>query len=185
MQGMNFLERRLGEVRRSIPRTRAYRRRMMRRYLYVYIMIPVATEAYAELSIESQALTAAQIGSRVSLEANKTYSKGERRLVHEGYEGPPIYEKATRWKVRSTLAAEEPIEAYVRDLLGRIAPFKEEIGALAKENEVTFACVIYADSEYYYNPEVFLSSSMVDFLSSLGASLWVDTYFLPDTQGNA
>jgi hypothetical protein len=60
--------------------------------------------------------------------------------------------------VQSTIAREEPIEAHVANLIERIAPFSEGIGALADENDVTFACAIYADSEDDYYPEEFLSS---------------------------
>lgn len=145
-------------------------------------MVIVATEAYAILWITGQTLTPVEISSRVGLEADKTWTKGERRITYEGYNGPPIYEKASRWKVQSTIAREEPIEAHVTNLMERIAPFSEGIRALADENDVTFACVIYADSEDNYNPEVFLSSSAIDFLSTLGASFWVDFYFLSDAE---
>jgi Domain of unknown function (DUF4279) len=82
--------------------------------------------------------------------------------------------------VQSTVASEEPIETHVTDLLERAASFSEGIRALADENDVTFVCVIYADSGDDYNPEVFLPSTAIDCLSTLGASFWVDVYFLSD-----
>ena len=145
----------------------------------------MTTKSYAILRISSETLTPAQITSLVGLEADESWTKGERRITYESYKGPPIYEKVNLWRVQSTLAREEPIEAHVSDLIDRIAPFAQEIRALADENEVTFTCVIYADSEDDYNPEVYLPSSAIDFLSTLRANFWVDFYLLPDAEGHS
>ncbi len=57
-------------------------------------------------------------------------------------------------------------------------PYVEKVRALADEHLVTFACVIYADSENDYNQELSLSREQVDLVSSMGATFWADVYFL-------
>ena len=140
----------------------------------------MAVETYAELRISSRTLTPEQISSGVGLEADKARKMGEPRASSKGYEGSPIYEKETRWVLRSTLPSGERVEAHIEDLSERIEPVAEAIRALADDNTVTFACVIYADSEEDYNPEVFVPRSTVEFLSALGANFWVDAYFVAE-----
>ena len=50
--------------------------------------------------------------------------------------------------------------------------------ALSDEHSVTFACVIYADSEGDYAQQIFLSSEQVDLISVMDDNFWVDVYFL-------
>jgi hypothetical protein len=80
--------------------------------------------------------------------------------------------------VRSTLPRVDPLEEHVAELLGRLTPHIDEIRALSDENSVTFACVIYADSQGDYVQEVFLSSEQVDLISAMGANFWAEVYFL-------
>ena len=50
---------------------------------------------------------------------------------------------------------------------------------LSGEHVVTFACVIYADSERdYYAKQVILSGEQAYLISAMGASFWADVCFL-------
>ena len=67
---------------------------------------------------------------------------------------------------------------HIADLVRRLVPLVHTIRALADEHAVTFIIVLYADSKKDFNQEVFLPREVVDLLSALGASFWVDMYFL-------
>ncbi len=142
----------------------------------------MATEVRAELSIRSRHLTPEQIGSHVGLEADVTRRKGDQR---GSYEGRPVFEKETRWTVRSGLAPTQSLEDHTAELSERLEPVADKIRALAQNNDVSFACVIYADSEDGYNQEIFLPKALVSLISALNASFWADVYFLSDTGGSS
>ncbi|CAA9539324.1 MAG: hypothetical protein AVDCRST_MAG05-5226 [uncultured Rubrobacteraceae bacterium] len=80
--------------------------------------------------------------------------------------------------MQSTLSRESTLDEHVADLLGRLAPHVDEIRALSGEHVVTFACVIYADSEEDYAQQVIVSGEQVDLISAMGANFWADVYFV-------
>lgn len=82
--------------------------------------------------------------------------------------------------LRSSVPENEPLATHIADLLGRLAPYVDELRVLADEHPVTFTCVIYADSKRDHNQEVFLSREQVELIVTMGASIWADVYFLGD-----
>ncbi len=50
---------------------------------------------------------------------------------------------------------ENPLERHVANLVGRLTPCADRIRALANECSVSFACLIYTDSEKAYNQDVY------------------------------
>ena len=99
-------------------------------------------------------------------------------MGNSAYRGRPVFAKDSRWVVESTLPPTASPKAHIENLSERLIPFVDNIRALADENDVSFWCAIYIYSEEEYNQGLDFARETVDLLSSLGASLAVDPYYL-------
>ncbi len=135
------------------------------------------TKTHVALRITSQTLTPEEISSLVGMSADEARKKGEPK-GNSAYRGRPVFAKDSRWVVESTLPPTAPPEAHIENLSERLAPYVDNIRALADENDVSFWCAMYIYSEDEYSPGLYFAKETINLLSSLRASLNIDPYFL-------
>lgn len=134
-------------------------------------------ESYTTLGIFSHTLTPDQLNSMLGMKCDRGYVVGDVRKP------TIIREKENGWIIRSRLPRNAPLEKHVNDMLERVEPIKKIVRQLADQPdvEVQFRCVVETSSG---NPGMFLSRRQVADICEMGASLDIDTYVLPEGEGN-
>ena len=132
----------------------------------------MSEEVFSELGIFSQTLTPDQVNSILGIKCDKSYLIGDLR------EHTIIREKKNGWIVRSRLPRSFALEEHVADVLTRVSPAIDKIRHMAEQADVAvqFGCVIYTRQR----PALNFSKEVVATICSLGASIDIDLYLLPE-----
>ena len=123
-------------------------------------------EATARLKIISSKRTPEMITDVVGLNSDRSWRVGDKR-PHT-----IIEEKNYGWVIDSGLLKTNSMEQHVRALLERVAPYKNAIKQLSRDDSVEFSCVLYT----HETPALNFNASTIDQIGQLGASLDIDLY---------
>ena len=122
-------------------------------------------KVHVSLRLMSDAKSPDQIFVELGVPADNSWRKGDRRGKTS------LIEKENGYEFRSDQPGDISLEEQVHSLLHRLAPIASKIRAIGCE-DVQLTCVVYA----LRMPSINFSSSAIDILSRLGASIDVDLY---------
>jgi hypothetical protein len=133
-------------------------------------------EFYTKLGIYSPNLTPDQINTILGMKSDKSYLTGE--IIKPSI----IRHKTNGWIIYSRLSRNIPLEEHVKDLIKRVTPIVEMIKQLVErpDIEVEFGCIIYTSDR----PAIFFTKEQIATISSMGASIDIDLYLLPEKDEN-
>lgn len=120
----------------------------------------------AFLAISGDKLDPNQISESLNIQADYTHDSDTPDLQGNGMGG--------FWQLHSTLAASEPLEAHLTDILKKLAPARQIFKEVVKGYEAKFYCSIE-----FSGPLVdgfSLSPRIMTLIGSLGIELQIDTW---------
>ncbi len=134
----------------------------------------MTNEFYTRLGIYSKTLTPSQVNSILGIKCDKGYRVGDIRKP------TTIREKENGWVIKSRLSREVPLADHIKDLLERTSPMMDKIRRLADQPDVKveFSCVVFTSER----PEINFLKEEVAAICSIGASLDIDLYILPEEE---
>ncbi|MBP7142708.1 MAG: DUF4279 domain-containing protein [Opitutaceae bacterium] len=127
-------------------------------------------EIIVRLKILSVTHTPDQITSLSGLRCDRSWLVGDKRG------NTKIVEKCNGWILNSSLTKDASLVDHIENVLELAAPVAGKIRALSEHAEVELSCVIYSFSP----PALNFESTIIERISSLGASLDIDLYQLED-----
>jgi len=123
---------------------------------------------FVRLKILSEQLTPSQLDSMIGIRCDEGWLKG-------GFKPrTKMIARKHGWLLESGLPASDLIEHHISSLLARVSPFAEKIRLVSDKADVSFSCVVYTNTRQGFC----FSSSTVNAICRLGASLEIDLYIL-------
>jgi hypothetical protein len=122
------------------------------------------------LKIISTNRTPEEIDELVGIRSHKSWHIGDRRPT------TIIQETNNGWVLNSEVSKSATLEAHIAQILDRVIPYAGRIHFLSEQDIVELSCVIYASA----SPALNFSNTVIQQISSLGASLDIDLYILPE-----
>lgn len=127
------------------------------------------------LTIESPKLTAKELEERLGLRPDVSWLAGAAR----GAFGARA--KNHGFALESALSPNEPLSSHVREMLKRLAPYAQKLGALGPELDVELECTLHRRQA----PAVELSRDDLRWLAAMGARLRIDVQLIDQARGGA
>lgn len=130
----------------------------------------VRESTHVQFSIESVKLTAQEIEQRVGLKPDSTWVMGAPR----GAFGAKA--KSHGYMLESALAPNLSYEEHVKEMIKRLSPYAQKMGALAADVEAEFVVILHRRA----GPAVDLSRDQLRWLGVIGAKLRFDIQIVSD-----
>ena len=125
---------------------------------------------FVRLRILSSTHTPEALTRHIGVECERSWRVGDKRgKTH-------ILEPMNGWLLSSGLIETASLDEHIQKLLERIIPLADRIATLPGETTVEISCAIYAESP----PALSFSSSIVEQMAKLRASLDVDLYIMEE-----
>ncbi len=132
--------------------------------------MPVRESTHVTFTIESAKLTAQEIELRVGLKPDTAWTLGTPR----GAFGAKA--RSHGFMLESALAPSVSLEEHVKEMIKRLSPFAQKLGALAADVESEFACLLHRKA----GPAIELSRDQLRWLGVIGAKLRIDVQIVSD-----
>lgn len=126
-------------------------------------------EIFVRLKILFEKDNVSQIEKLTRLKFDRIWMKGDKRPNSN------IIENSDGCILNSGISVNEPLEQHLNALLLSLHDSASIIKSLSKNNTVEISCAIYADDI----PAFYFDRKVVEGIASLGASLDIDFYLLP------
>lgn len=126
---------------------------------------------YVRFIVTSDRLSGAELQQRIGVSGDRTRTRGE--IPEEGRAPSPL----NAWELRTSLPPEESVERHLDQLLERIAPLRDSLRRLAREDcAVILRIVQYMEANEYQGYGIPIPRGWTTLLGDVGASIDIDQY---------
>lgn len=130
----------------------------------------VRESTHVTFTIESQKLTAAQIEQTVGLKPDSTWLMGAARGAFGAIA------KTHGFVLESAIAPNVSVDQHVKEMIKRLSPFAQKLGALAADLDIELAISLHRK----VGPNVELSRDDLRWLGVMGARIKIDVQIVSD-----
>ena len=120
--------------------------------------------------ISSSTVTAEDLAARLGIKPDQSWKAGAMRGAFR------VVEKQHGFVLESNLQPYSGLEDHVQEMLKRLSPCAQKLGALANEVTVEFSCTVARKTA----PQIKFSRDELRWLAVMGARLIVDTTIIKD-----